>query len=79
MLKVLIPKSDTILELFSLIVTTVFWLFAAYSATTIPFGSIIHLTASGDLKRTKPSAGALVWHLRKALYVMLYIADDAIL
>ena len=45
---------------FTLIVTAVFWLFAAYSATTIPFGSIIHLTASGDLKRTKPSAGALV-------------------
>ena len=29
------------------------------------------------LKCTRPSAGALVWHLRKALYMMLYVDDDA--
>ena len=41
------------------------------------FWQYIYLTASGDLKRTKPSAGALVWHLRKALCMMLYVVDDA--
>ena len=41
------------------------------------FWQYIHLTASGDLKRTKPSTGALVWHLRKALCMMLYVVDDA--
>ena len=33
-----------------------------------------HFAVKGIYKQTKPSAGALVWHLRKALY--LYVNED---